>query len=219
MGSNLKRRVSQNIRLKRKAVSAAEWRMAFLVFVILSCIAVFCIVIINGTATTKYKYSYIQPDVPPSDSPSPPPTEPGHLVAAAPHADALAKRFLDALAKNDESAMKELRITKEEFCQYVWPELPSSKVPNLSCDFAWGQATLNSDAGFYGDLKHHKGKRYELIAVRFAKGSETYQNFNIHKDARLKIRDEKGVEREVKLFGAMLEMAGKFKLFSFTIDD
>ena len=219
MGSRIKRRISQGVGPKRKAESAAQWRMAFLFFVILSCIAAFCIVIINGTATTKYKYSYVYPDVPPSAPPSPPPAEPGHLAASAPHADALAKKFLDALAQNDEAAMKALRITKEEFCLYVWPELPSSKVPNLSCDFAWGQATLNSDAGFYGDLKRHKGKRYELISLKFTERTEYYKNFNIHKDARLKIKDEKGTEREVKLFGSMLEMNGKFKLFSFTIDD
>ncbi len=219
MGSRLKRRVSQGVELKRKARSAAEWRMAFLFFIILSCIAAFCIVIINGTATTKYEYTHIYPDEPPAPPPPPPPAEPGRLADALPNADALAAQFLDLLARNDEAAMRRLRVTKEEFCQYVWPELPSSKIPNLTCDFAWDQATLNSDAGFYGDLKRHKGKRYELISLRFAERTEYYKNFNIHKDARLKIRDENGVEREIKLFGSILEMAGRFKLFSFTIDD
>jgi hypothetical protein len=150
--------------------------------------------------------------------PPAPPSEPRVLTNAANSPDALAKHFLKALAQGDEAAMRSLRITKEEFCRYVFAELPASKVPNLTCDFAWQQGTLNSDKGLYEILPEHKGKHYELIAVRFEKGTISYDACHIHRDARLCVRDERGAEKELKLFGSILEINGKFKLFSLAVD-
>ncbi len=114
--------------------------------------------------------------------------------------------------------MKRLRVTKEEFCQYVWPDLPASRLPNVTCDFAWQQATLTSLGGLSKTLPKHKGKRYKLVSLRFEKGTDSYPNYKVHKDTRLTVKDETGVEQEIKLFGSMLEMDGQFKLFSFVID-
>lgn len=141
-----------------------------------------------------------------------------YLTSAQPSAEALAGSFLEALARQDVEAIRRLRLTKEEFCRYVFPELPSSKVPNLSCDFAWSQATLRSDGGLYKLLPKYKGKRYELISLRFEGKPDAYKGYRVHKPARLLLKDEKGAEQEVRLFGSMLELDGQFKLFSFVAD-
>ena len=88
MGSRLKRRVSQGKTSNGKAASAAQWRVAFLVFLVLTGIAAFCMVIIKSTATAKYNYSYIYPDEPPPPPPGPPPNEPGHLADGVHHESA-----------------------------------------------------------------------------------------------------------------------------------
>lgn len=208
-------------KMNRKAVSS-RWKSAFLLFIIPGCIGAIAAVLlanrtkaVNDEGEPDIVYEEKQPVVtPPRNS------TPGQrrLANAAGSPDAVAKHFLNALAGGDEAAMRSLRLTKQEFCDYVWPELPASKVPNLDCDFAWRQATLNSEAGLYESLPVHKGKKYQLVSVRFEKGTETYQTYKVHRDARLRIRDEEGVEREIKLFGSMLELGGKFKLFSFAVD-
>ncbi len=99
--------------------------------------------------------------------------------------------------------MRELRITKTEFCQDAWPELPSSRVPNVTCDWVWSQ---------------HAGKSYELVSVRFLKGVERYPSYKVLKETQLVVKDEGGRQQEVRLFGSMLEMNGQFKLFSFVMD-
>jgi hypothetical protein len=155
-----------------------------------------------------------QKAIPPA-SVAPTPVTVRHLANAASSPEELARGFLRALAVADVSTLKALRLTKAEFCDHVFPELPSSKVPNLSCDFAWDQATLRSDGGLYDLLSSYGGKRYELVSLRFAGGTEPYKTYRVIKDARLVVRDEKGEEKEVKLFGSMLEMDGRYKLFSF----
>ncbi len=199
----------------------ARWRAASLLSIILLCVAALCAILINGAAEVES---------PKAESPEVEPTEPvratqlpraagsGQLVAAQPSPEALARRFLDALAKRDLDGIRELRITGTEFCQYVWPELPSSRVPNIKCDWVWDQATLKSEGGLYKLLPRHAGKRYELVSVRFLKGIDRHQSYKVLKEAQLVVKDERGVEQELRLFGSMLERNGQFKLFSFVID-
>jgi len=154
----------------------------------------------------------------PVQAPSPLASGSHRLINAEPSAAALARRVIGSLAREDEDDLKSLRITKQEFCQIVWPELPSSKLPNVSCDFAWEQATLKSLGGLSKMLPIHRGKRYEMVSVRFARGTDSYKSYKVHKEAHVVVKDEKGVEQEVRLFGSVLEMGGRFKLFSFVID-
>lgn len=153
-----------------------------------------------------------------SASQSTPQPAPRNLINAQSSPEAVTREFLKALAAKDITKLRQLRITKDEFCQFVWPELPSSKIQNLSCDFAWDQATLRSEGRLYDLLSRHGGKRYEMVSVRFPKGVDTYPGYKILKETQLVIKDESGSQQEVRLFGSMLEMNGQFKLFSFVMD-
>jgi hypothetical protein len=199
--------------LKGKPLSTkwpAKWRAVSLLSIILLCVAALCAILINGAAKVESPETV--------RATQPPPAGPRQLLAAQPSPEALARRFLDALAKEDLGAMRELRITREEFCQYIWPELPSSRIPNVTCDWAWSQATLKSEGGLYKLLPPHKGKRYELVSVQFLKGVDKYPSYKVLKETQLVVKDEHGQQKEVRLFGSMLEMNGQFKLFSFVID-
>jgi hypothetical protein len=140
------------------------------------------------------------------------------LAHAQPSAEALAERALEALARRDDQGLKTLVVTKEEFCRYVWPELPSSRIPNLTCDWVWNAFEPSDAAGRQETLARHSGKQYRLVRVRFAKGTTQHDSFKVHQDARVVLRDEADQEAEMKLFGSVLEMDGQFKLFSFIID-
>lgn len=146
------------------------------------------------------------------------PPVPRYLAHSAESAEALARNFLDALAVADIPALKRTRISKDEFTWYVWPELPASRLPNVTSDFAWSQATLNSLSGLGGLLNQYSHRRFELVGIRFAGGTKDYPSYRVHYDSRVTVRDESGHEYELKLFGSMLEMDGRFKLFSHVID-
>jgi hypothetical protein len=140
------------------------------------------------------------------------------LTNAQLSAEDLSRNFLKALANNDMDSIKALRLTKEEFCQYVFPELPASKLPNVTCDFVWHQATLKSLGGLSEMYPEHKGKKYQFVALRFEKGTDSYPTYKVHKETHVVVRDEIGRQQELRLFGSLLEMDGKYKLFSFVID-
>ncbi len=127
-------------------------------------------------------------------------------------------RLLDATSRDDVAALRELRITKDEFCRYVWPELPGSKVPNVSCDFAWDQATLRSLSGLTRVLDQHRGRKYEFVALRFPGAAEHHDSIVVHKAPAVSVRDETGALHEVRISGSILEMDGQYKLFSFVVD-
>ncbi|HEY7546600.1 MAG TPA: hypothetical protein VID27_17045 [Blastocatellia bacterium] len=211
---------------KKKAALARKWKAAFLSFFILASVAVLCVVIIQSGAKERPPASVsplssgrARTSGGASDSTSPGRAKPRRFLAYSERtAEELVRDFLNALAEGDEKKIASLRITKQEFCQYVWPELPSSRTPNVTCDWVWDQATLKSLSGLSEMLSKHKGKRYQLISLRFAKGTDSYDSYKVHKETRVTVRDEHGVEKELRLFGSMLEMDGQFKLFSFVID-
>lgn len=130
----------------------------------------------------------------------------------------LANRVLAGIYANDEQMLNACRITKAEFCQHVFPELPSSTLPNVSCDFTWDQATLKSLAGFQELLKKHAGKKYHLLAISYSGGIDTYRTYKVYNKPVVRVVDENGQEQDLRLFGSILEMDGRYKLFSFVID-
>ncbi|HWP41907.1 MAG TPA: hypothetical protein VNO14_01640 [Blastocatellia bacterium] len=140
------------------------------------------------------------------------------LINSRPSPEALAKRLLELIAAADREGVRSFRITREEFCRYVWPELPSSRLPNVTCEFAWNHATLASDAGFNEMWPLNKGRRYEIVSLRFSKGVDEYPTYRVHREPVLLVKDASGRAREMRLFGSMLEIDGQFKLMSFVID-
>jgi hypothetical protein len=58
----------------------------------------------------------------------------------------------------------------------------------------------------------------ELVAVDFDGESTPYDTFTVHRDSRLIVRDEEGVEREVRFFGSVLQRGEEYKLFSYVVD-
>lgn len=215
----------------RKRAASPGWRTglqaATLFIVILLCVAAVCLAVLNSGAKTGSAPVVTDGGSAPAPAPkfdvdpflprSQEARRPCTLTNASSSAEGLARRVLAALARGDEQSIKVLRISKKEFCQCVWPELPSSRLPNVSCDWAWDQATLNSLSGLSEMMPTHSGKRYELVSLRF-EGADSYQTYRVHNKTRLIVRDTNGSEKEIRVCGSMLEMNGQFKLFSFVID-
>ena len=217
--------------MRRTAASPVRWYLRWQaagLFVVLMAAAVIWLILPEGEAGRNRVSAAKQPDTSSTLQPTIDPFLPASpvlkprgrrsLLNAASSPEALARNFLTALNRNDKAAIQALRITKKEFCEYVWPELPSSRLPNVTCDWAWEQATLNSLSGLSEVLPAHGKKRYEAVSIRFAKGTDRYQTYKVHKEPWLTIRDGAGKQQELRLFGSLLEMDGQYKFFSFVID-
>jgi hypothetical protein len=140
------------------------------------------------------------------------------LSYASSSVEELVRNAMRAVSAGDKRTLTALRITEAEFREYVWPELPASKVPNVTVEFAWNQASLNNHAGYERVLQNHQGRLYEFVSIRFLEGVTDYATFRVHNKAILTVRDEAGQTREVRLFGSVLELDGQYKLFSYVAD-
>lgn len=130
----------------------------------------------------------------------------------------LARKVLAGLEAKDERALASLVVAKDEFCSRVFPELPSSKAPNVSCDFVWDMAMLNHDAGFQHVYGRYTKKGYSFVSLRFEGGAKTYPSFKVHKGPLVTVKNAGGEQQELRLFGDVLEIDGQFKLFGFMVD-
>lgn len=104
-------------------------------------------------------------------------------------------------------------MTKEEFHSFVWPKLPSRE-KGFPADFIWGYTIAHSTKELKRAFADHGGRRYRYLAVTF-EDSEDFGDYRIHRWPLVKVRDERGRERELQLFGHILEVDDEFKFYSF----
>jgi len=63
-----------------------------------------------------------------------------------------------------------------------------------------------------------RGQDWELVRLEFTGETTDYGGFLVHRDSRMIVRSTDGAERSVRLFGAILEQDGAFKIYSFIVD-
>lgn len=133
--------------------------------------------------------------------------------------EAVAEAVLDALAADDGPRLLALVLSEIEFRSVVWPELPSSRPERgLPFEYAWGDLHQKSTNELRRLLARASGRRYELLDMTFDGESTPYETFTVHRDSRLRVRDPEGAERDVRLFGSVLQRGGEYKLFSYVVD-
>ncbi|HXF06314.1 MAG TPA: hypothetical protein VNM72_13000 [Blastocatellia bacterium] len=142
---------------------------------------------------------------------------PRSLQFAQPTAEAVAAEVLQALATRDAGRLERLLVTRDEFCSFVWPELPSRDIPNLTCDWVWEAFEPMNRAKSAELMATHGGRQYHLVRLTCA-GHSSYRTFTVHEKPRVTIRDTSGREHDLRLFGSVLQLGNQFKLLSFGED-
>lgn len=124
--------------------------------------------------------------------------------------------LLEALERKDTAALAGMMITEKEFKEWLWWEFPASRPEtNISPEFAWDNHARNSSKGLRLALRDYGGKKLVYVSHRFEEGEDKYQTFIIHAKTRVVVADSTGKEQELKVFGSVLEMNGRYKLLSY----
>lgn len=145
---------------------------------------------------------------------SPPP-----LASSAESATALAGQVLAAIARNDRATLDQLALSEAEFRDHVWPHLPAARPErNLPFSYVWGDLRQKSQAGLGVTLTKHRDRQHELLDVRFAGERTPYADFVVHRDAVFVVRGPDG-RVEIRVCGSFLEKDGRWKVFSYVVDD
>jgi hypothetical protein len=135
-------------------------------------------------------------------------------------ARAVAERVLDAIASRDRAALEGLAISEPEFRAHVWQSLPAARPErNLPMSYVWGDLHQKSVASLSQVLAKYGGRRYELVDVRFGAEPTAYAGFVVHREARLSVRSAGGPVEEIRVCGSLIEQDGRWKVFSYVVDD
>lgn len=135
-------------------------------------------------------------------------------------ARAVAEQMLDAIARRDRGTLDALAITEPEFRAHVWPSLPAARPErNLPMSYVWGDLHQKSTASLSRVLAQHGDRRYELVEVRFADQATPYDGYVVHRKAVLAVRSADGSTEEIRVCGSLIEKDGRWKVFSYVIDD
>jgi hypothetical protein len=137
-------------------------------------------------------------------------TTPSPLEPSYGSPEALAGAVLDGFATGAE----------QEFRERVWPELPASRPErNLPFSYVWGDLKQKSDATLTNLFGRYRSRRMEFVSLRFS-GQTQYQSFIVHRESRFTVRDTPGGSpTDVRLCGSMIEQGGRWKVFSYVVDD
>lgn len=131
----------------------------------------------------------------------------------------VAEAVLDALRTRDAERLRALALSEQEFRDHVWPRLPASRPErNLPFSYVWGDLRQKSGHALAAALARHGGRRYELLRVSFD-GETDYLRYRVHRQATLHVRDAAGSEREIRVSGSMIEQNGRWKVFSYNVND
>jgi hypothetical protein len=146
--------------------------------------------------------------------PSPPPLS--HTFESP---DALAREVLARLARNDKAGLQALALTRDEFAAHVYPKLPASRPErNTSLSFVWGRLKQQSDLSLAANMARHGGRGYTLQEVTFEGETSDYGTFTVQRESVLVVRTTEGVVERIRIFGSMLVMDGRYKVFSYVTD-
>jgi hypothetical protein len=138
------------------------------------------------------------------------------LRNTAPSGEALATQVLAAMVKGDTPALRRLALSEQEFRQYVWPELPvSNPRTHVTFDFVWKDVAYRSGLWMERLEKDLRGSKARLARVVRRGEIVRYRNYRAWSDMKVVLADESGLEREYPLFGTLIEMDGRFKVYSY----
>ena len=134
--------------------------------------------------------------------------------------EALSRAVLAALERRDADTLRTLAISKDEFTEQVWPELPAARPErNLNASFVWGDLNQKSNIMLRDTLTTNGGKTYALVSVRFLGEMTQYASYRVHREGELRVKDVDGTERDLRVFGSVIEKDGRYKVFSYVVDD
>lgn len=150
----------------------------------------------------------------PGCTPAPPP-----LQHTADTPVALATAVLAAVSAGDRATLDSLALSEQEFRDHIWPALPAARPErNLPFSYVWGDLHQKSDTSLRASIDRLKGHTLTLVDVRLGTAT-VYDGYTVHRDAVFVVRAADGAPEDVRVCGSLIEREGRWKVFSYVVDD
>ena len=138
------------------------------------------------------------------------------FVHASPTRDSLYARFVRAVEGRDTSALRDMHISAREFIDLIYPESPYTRPPYRQAPrIRWGFMELSSSQGLDRLLARRGGKPLGALGVECPTAAAHQGQNTIWNDCVVRVRGADGGETRERLFGGIVERAGRFKFVSY----
>lgn len=120
---------------------------------------------------------------------------------------------VEAAAVGDEPRLRALRINEHEYETVLWPEFPAGARELYVGRDVWQNVDARSRRTEAWLCRCLRGRRWEIADVRFARGTDVYRTFSIHRGTLLTVRslDRAGT---LAVLGGIVDSFGRYKLLS-----
>lgn len=145
--------------------------------------------------------------------------EPKGLIGGAESRQALATQFVAALSATDRPALGRLTLSRAEFAYLYYPNSRDAAMANgMPPTLRWDIMTLASEKGIARALDRIGGKQLTLQALDCPTPPVTTGTITLHDDCTLRIGRADGSTFSGRLFGSIVEYAGRFKFAGYNND-
>lgn len=140
------------------------------------------------------------------------------LEGGASSREALVTQVFEALANRDTAGLRALVVTRDEFAWLVFPSSPLAGPPyNQRPEVAWLLREAASDKGMHRLLRRSAEAPYRYRSHDCPRAPEIEGRNRVHRGCTVRVR--RGArEVELRLFGAIVERAGRWKLLGYDND-
>lgn len=136
------------------------------------------------------------------------------LTGARESEEALVEAVLEALAREDREALQGFLVSRAEYEELLWPQLPDRE--HTTFDFVWGLNEINSSKGLEQMLEEYGGMQLEFVGLTFPAEPEVHDDFTLHFDVQVKVRrSDTGQEGVLPSFDVFVDYGGVWKLLNY----
>ena len=140
------------------------------------------------------------------------------LKNAEPTRDSLVRRFVRAVERSDTTALRRMVMTRAEFAHLYFPTSPHARPPAQQPPaLVWFLHTQNSEKGVSRALDRYGGRPIGVRGYTCASPARVEAGNTIWDDCRLHIGTGADTA-SIRLFGGVIERAGRFKILSYAND-
>lgn len=128
--------------------------------------------------------------------------------------EAVARAVLDAIERKSARGMRQLLVTRDEHRAFLWPHLPERGT--LPFGYVRKLNRHNTEEGIDKALRKWGGAELELVRVEFLREAEQYDDFTLHRGARVWVRRASDGELGyIETLDVLVEWNGRWKPFNY----
>jgi len=145
--------------------------------------------------------------------------DPKGLVGGADSRQSLVTRFVVALSAADRAALGKLTLSRAEFAYLYYPTSRDAGMTNgMPPTLRWDLMTLSSEKGIARAIDRIGGKPLTLLSLDCPNPPATTGTITMHDGCTVQIGRADGTTFNGRLFGSIMEHAGRFKFVGYNND-